>query len=132
MEPHDAQRGIPARFSGLLAALLRHLLALGALAAEETRLLVRQSITSIVLLTALLLSVMIAYLALAAGAVSLLVLRLYWEWPLALGTLSLLHLLLATVLFAVFKTRSGPRPYEATTAELRRDLEALANHSRTP
>lgn len=132
MEPHDSLSGIPERFSGLLAALLRHVLALGALAAEETRLLIRQSVAGIILLTALLLSVTIAYIALVAAAASLLVLRYHWEWPGALGALAIFHLLTAAILFAVFKARSTPPPYGATAAELQRDLEALARHSRTP
>ena len=122
--------GIPSRISGLAAALLRHLLALAELATEETRLLVSQSLTAIILLASLILVVMISYLALVAAIVSLLTLGIGWNWPTALVTVSFFHLLLAAVILLFLRIRTSNPAFEATAAELRRDMESLASYSR--
>lgn len=130
MDLNESSGGIPSRISGLLFALLRHLLALTELAAEETRLLIRQSIVSILLLVALVVAVVICYLALLATVISLLTFGLGWEWPAAFGIVTLFHLVLILLLVYFLRQRTAPKPYEATASEIRRDLDALGSYSK--
>jgi uncharacterized membrane protein YqjE len=132
MDPQELPGGIPSRISGLTAALLRHLLALGALAAEETRQLIRQSLAGLLLLISLILSLFLCYLGGMAALISLLALDLHWGWPSSLAASALFHLALAAILFVVLKFTSLPSPYQATSAELQRDIEALGKHSHRP
>jgi uncharacterized membrane protein YqjE len=133
MNPQDLPGGIPSRITGLIAGILRYAFSLGALAAEEGRLLIRQSIAAILLLIAMVVIAMIAYVALVAAAVSLLAMKLQWGWPVSLSAAGLIHLALLGILFNILRTRTAPRPFEATSAELRRDIETLGNYAkRTP
>jgi hypothetical protein len=122
--------GIPSRLSGLITELLRHVLSLGALAAEETRLLIRQSLTGILLFIALILMLMISYLAGVIAAASLLVSGCGFGWSATLGLISLIHLFLAGGFSLILRVRRVQRPYEATSAELQRDLEVLGGSPR--
>lgn len=110
-------------------SLLRHLLALTELAAEETRLLIRQSIVAILLLIALIVTLVISYLALIATVVSILTLGHGWGWPAAFALVGIFHLVLAGALLLLLRFRTAPRPFEATATELRRDLDALGSYS---
>lgn len=129
MDLNELPGGIPSRISGLLFALLRHLLALTELAAEETRLLIRQSITAILLLVALIVTLVISYLALIGSVIALLTLGHGWGWPAAFAVVGLFHLLVAGFLVFLLRVRTTSRPFEATAAEIRRDLDALGNYS---
>ena len=132
MIPHDLPGGIPSRISGLTAGLIRHLLSLVSLAALEGRVFIRQSIAGIILLAALILFAMIAYVALIASGISLLAMYLKWGWPLSFAAAGLLHLALVGILYKLLRARIAPRPFEATSAELQRDIDALSiysNHS---
>ena len=119
--------GIPSRLSGLITELLRHVLSLGALAAEETRVLIQHSITGVLVL---ILMLVIAYVSAIIAVVSLLALGCGFGWVATLGLISLLHLLLAGGCYLFLRLKSFPRPYEATSAELQRNLEALGTSSR--
>ena len=129
MNPQDLPGGIPSRITGLIAGILRYAFSIGALAAEEGRLLIRQSIAAILLLMAMAVIAMIAYIALVAAAVSLLAMKLQWGWPVSLSAAGLIHLAILGILFNILRTRTAPRPFEATTAEIRRDIEALSHYS---
>jgi len=125
--------GIPSRVSGLTIGVVRHLLSLGSLAAEEGRLFVRQSITGLILLMALILVAMIAYVALIACVVTLLAVSLNWGWPVSLAAAAMIHLGLVWILYSILRARITFRPFEATTAELQRDMDVLSHYSnRTP
>jgi uncharacterized membrane protein YqjE len=132
MNPQDLPGGIPSRITGLTAGILRYTLSLGALAAEEGRLLIRQSVAAILLLVAMVVIAMIAYVALVGAAVSLLAVKLSWGWPVSLSAAGLIHLAILGILFRILRSRTAPRPFEATTAELRRDIEALSRYSNHP
>ena len=132
MNPHPLPGGIPSRVSGLTVGVVRHLLALGSLAAEEGRLFVRQSIAGLILLMALLLVAMIAYVALIACVVSLLAISLKWGWPVSLAAAAMIHLGLVGILYKILRARVSLRPFEATSAELQRDMDALSNYSNRP
>jgi uncharacterized membrane protein YqjE len=133
MNPQDLPGGIPSRITGLIAGILKYAFSIGALAAEEGRLLIRQSIAAILLLMAMAVIAMIAYVALVAAAVSLLAMKLQWGWPVSLSAAGLIHLAILGILFNILRTRTAPRPFEATSAELRRDIETLGNYAkRTP
>jgi vacuolar-type H+-ATPase subunit I/STV1 len=120
--------GIPSRITGLTAGLLRHLLSLGSLAALEGRLLIRQSIAGLILLLAIVVVAMIAYVALIGAVVALLATSLKWGWPVSLAAAGLLHLGILGILYQALRARIiTPRPFEATTAELRRDIDALGS-----
>jgi len=122
--------GIPSRLSGLITELLRHVLSLGALAAEETRLLIRQSLAAILLIIALILMLMISYVAGVFAVAALFVSGCGFGWSATLCFISLIHLLLAGGFFLILRMRRMPRPYEATSAELQRDFEAIGGASR--
>jgi hypothetical protein len=120
--------GIPSRITGLTAGLLRHLLSLGSLAALEGRLLIRQSIAGLILLLAIVVVAMIAYVALIGAVIALLATSLKWGWPVSLAATGLLHLGILGILYQALRARIiTPRPFEATTAELRRDIDALGS-----
>jgi vacuolar-type H+-ATPase subunit I/STV1 len=120
--------GIPSRITGLTAGLLRHLLSLGSLAALEGRLLIRQSIAGLILLLAIVVVAMIAYVALIGAVIALLATSLKWGWPVSLAAAGLLHLGILGILYQALRARIiTPRPFEATTAELRRDIDALGS-----
>ena len=120
--------GIPSRITGLTAGLLRHLLSLGSLAALEGRLFVRQSIAGLILVLAIVVVAMIAYVALIGAVVALLATSLGWGWPVSLAAAGLLHLGILGILSQTLRARViNPRPFEATTAELRRDIDALGS-----
>jgi uncharacterized membrane protein YqjE len=129
MNPQDLPGGIPSRITGLTAGILRYALTLGALAAEEGRLFVRQSVAVILLLVVMVVIALVAYVALIGAAVSLLATKLSWGWPVSLAAAGLIHLAILGILFKILRSRTAPRPFEATTAELRRDIEALGNHA---
>jgi len=132
MIPHDLPGGIPSRISGLASGLIRHLLSLGSLAALEGRMFIRQSIAGIILLAALILFAMIAYVALIASAISLLAMFLKWGWPLSLAAAGLLHLAFVGILYKLLRARIAPIPFEATSAELQKDIDALSIYSNNP
>ncbi len=128
MNSQNLPGGIPSRITGLTAGLLRHLFSLGSLALLEGRLLVRQSIAGLILLMAMILVAMIAYVALIGALIALLATYLSWGWPLSLAAAGLLHLGILGSLYQILQARLiNPRPFEATTAELRRDIEALGS-----
>ena len=122
--------GIPSRVTGLTAGILRYTLSLGALAAEEGRLLIRQSVAAILLLVGMMIVAAIAYVALIAAGVSLLAMKLGWGWPVSLSAAGLIHLALLGVLYRFLRSRASIRPFEATSAELRRDIDALGGYTR--
>jgi uncharacterized membrane protein YqjE len=136
MTPQDLPGGIPSRITRLTAGVLRYTLSLGALAAEEGRLLIRQSVTSVLLLVAMVVMSIISYVALIGAGVSLLAVKLSWGWPVSLTTAGLIHLGLVGILLGILRSRTAPRPFEATRAELCKDIDALGNYStpsrRTP
>ena len=120
--------GIPSRITGLTAGLLRHLLSMGSLAALEGRLFVRQSIAGLILVLAIVVVAMIAYVALIGAVVALLATSLGWGWPVSLAAAGLLHLGILGILYQALRARViNPQPFEATTAELRRDIDALGS-----
>jgi len=125
MNPQDLSGGISSRFTGLAAGLLRHGYTIAALAAAEGRLLVRQSLVTLLLAVAMTAAGIIAYVALITAAVALLAVRLSWGWPVSLSAAGLTHLALLGLLFSLLRSRSLPRPFEATSEELRKDLESL-------
>ena len=122
--------GIPSRVTGLTAGILRYTLSLGSLAAEEGRLLIRQSVAAILLLVGMVIVAAIAYVALIAAGVSLLAMKLGWGWPVSLSAAGLIHLALLGVLYRFLRSRASIRPFEATAAELRRDIDALGGYTR--
>ena len=122
--------GIPSRVTGLTAGILRYTLSLGSLAAEEGRLLIRQSVAAILLLVGMVIVAAIAYVALIAAGVSLLAMKLGWGWPVSLSAAGLIHLALLGVLYRFLRSRASIRPFEATSAELRRDIDALGGYTR--
>jgi hypothetical protein len=122
--------GIPSRVTGLTAGILRYTLSLGALAAEEGRLLIRQSVAAILLLVGMMIVAAIAYVALIAAGVSLLAMKLGWGWPVSLSAAGLIHLALLGVLYRFLRSRASIRPFEATSAELRCDIDALGGYAR--
>ena len=126
--PQDPSGGLPARVTSLSAAILRHGLNLSALAAAETRLLIRQSLASVLLITAMALFGVIAYVALIGAGVSLLAVKLSWGWPVSLAAAGMIHLALLGIAYAFLKNRAPVRPYEATSAEIRRDIETLSGN----
>ena len=130
MNPQDLPGGIPSRITGLTAGMIRHLLALGSLAAFEGRLFIRQSVAGIILLIALVVVAVIAYVAVIAAAVSLLAISLKWGWPLSFAAAALVHLALFGVLYQLLRVRTAPRPFENTAAELQRDIDALNSYSK--
>ena len=134
MNPNDLPGGIPSRVSGLTAGFLRYFLAIGSLAAAEGRLFLRQSIGGIILLVVLVFFALIAYVTLLTSVICLLAILLKWGWPVSLAAAGMLHLALVAILYRLLKARMAPRPFEATTAELQRDIDALGtfsnNHSR--
>jgi len=130
MNQQDLPGGIPSRVTGLTAGILRYTLSLGALAAEEGRLLIRQSVAAILLLAGMMIVAAIAYVALIAAGVSLLAMKLGWGWPVSLSAAGLIHLALLGVLYRFLRSRASIRPFEATSAELRRDIDALGGYTR--
>lgn len=132
MNPQDLPGGIPSRITGLTAGILRYTFSLGALAAEEGRLLIRQSVSAILLLVIMVVIAMVAYVALIGAAVSLLAVKLSWGWPVSLAAAGLIHVAILGILFKVLRSRTAPRPFEATSAELRKDIEALGNYPISP
>jgi hypothetical protein len=130
MNQQELPGGIPFRVTGLTAGILRYTLALGALAAEEGRLLIRQSVAAILLLAGMMIVAAIAYVALIAAGVSLLAMKLGWGWPVSLSAAGLIHLALLGVLYRFLRSRASILPFEATSAELRRDIDALGGYTR--
>jgi uncharacterized membrane protein YqjE len=100
-----------------------------ALAGEESRLFIRQSIGGLILLLALVVVAMIAYVAIIASVISLLAISQKWGWPVSLAAAGLVHLALLGLLYRALRTRIAPRPFAATTAELQRDIEVLGRYS---
>lgn len=129
MNPQELSGGLPSRITGLAAGVLRHALSLCTLAAAEGRLLVRQSLVTLLLAVAMTLAGVIAYVALIGAVVALLAVRLSWGWPVSLASAGMIHLALLGMLFSILRTRALPRPFEATSAELKRDLDDLGRFS---
>lgn len=136
MNPQDLPGGIPSRITGLTAGLLRYILSIGALAAEEGRMLIRQSVAVLLLIVAMVVVAIISYTALVVAIAALLAINLGWGWPLSLAAVGLVHLAILGILLKILRSTTGPRPFEATAAELRRDIDALGNYAdlsrRTP
>ena len=122
--------GIAARLAGLTAALISHTLAITALAADEARALIQRSLISVIIAIALIVSLFIAYLALVFAAIILLSVCFGWSWLAAILTAAGMHIIFATVLFIILRMRRSSPLFEATSAELRRDFEALNTFSR--
>ena len=127
--PQESSGGLPSRVTSLSAAILRHGLNLSSLAAAETRLLIRQSLASILLVVAMSVFGVIAYVALIGAGVSLLALKLCWGWPVSLAAAGMIHLAFLGIAYAFLKNQAPVRPYEATSAEIRRDIETLSGNS---
>jgi uncharacterized membrane protein YqjE len=125
MNPNDLPGGLPSRVAGVSAGLLSHLLSLGSLAALEWRLFLRQGIGALLLIVAGLVVAAIAYVALVVAVVAILATQLGWGWPVSLAAAGILHLALLGLLARLLRTKLSVRPFEATTAELRRDLDHL-------
>ena len=51
-----------------------------------------------------------------------------FDWT-QMAAICFFHLLIAGLLVFFLRLRTAPRPFEATTAELRRDLDALGTYS---
>jgi hypothetical protein len=129
MSQQELPGGVASRITGLAAGFLRHGLTLGALAFAEGRILVRHGIATLLLAVAMTVSGIIAYVALIGAAVALLAVKLSWGWPVSLAAAGLIHLALLGVLFSILRTKSLPRPFDGTSAELRKDLENLSRFS---
>jgi uncharacterized membrane protein YqjE len=129
MSSQELPGGIPSRITGLAAGLLRHGLTLGALAAAEGRLLLRQSIVTLLLAVAMTVAGIIAYVALIGAVIALLAIKLSWGWPVSLAAAGMIHLAMLGILFSILRTKSLPRPFEGTSAELQKDLESLSRFS---
>lgn len=129
MHPQDLPGGLPSRVTGLAAGLLRHGLTLGTLAVAEGRLLLRQSLVTLLLAVAMTVAGIIAYVALIGAAVALLAVKLSWGWPISLAAAGMIHLALLGLLFSILRCRSLPRPFEETSAELQKDIESLGRFS---
>ncbi len=129
MSQQELPGGIPSRITGLAAGLLRHGLTLGALAAAEGRLLLRQSIVTLLLAVAMTVAGIIAYVALIGAVVALLAIKLSWGWPVSLAAAGMIHLALLGILLSILRTKSLPRLFEGTSAELQKDLESLSRFS---
>lgn len=129
MNAQDLPGGLASRITGLAAGLLRHGLTLGALAAAEGRLLLRQSVVLLLLSLAMIVAGVIAYVALIGAVVALLAVKLSWGWPVSLAAAGMIHLALLGILFPILRSRSLPRPFEGTSAELKRDIESLGRFS---
>jgi len=136
MNPQDLPGGIPSRITGLTAGLLRYLLSIGALAAEEGRLLIRQSVAVLLLIVAMVVVAIVSYTALVGAGAAMLAMKLGCGCPLALAAVGLIHLAVLGILVKILRSTTAPRPFEATAAELRRDIDALGNYAdhsrRTP
>ena len=78
MTQQEHSGGIPSRITGLAAGLLRHGITLGALAAAEGRLLLRQSIATVLLAVVMTVAAIIAYVALVGAVVAFLATKLSW------------------------------------------------------
>jgi uncharacterized membrane protein YqjE len=121
----DLPGGLPARLSGVVAGLLRHFLSLGSLVSLEWGLFLRQSLAALLLIAAAVVVTAIAYVALVAAVIAILATQLGWGWPVSFAAAGLLHLMILGLLVKLLLNRLANRPFEATTAELRRDLENL-------
>jgi len=126
----DSPSGISLKIVGLIAALCRHILELGNLAAQEAGHLIRQSLVLLILAVLLFLSIFIAYLAMIATGISLLIFSHGWGWPAAFGAVSLAHVLFAGIIIAFLRFQTLRPPFEATAGELKRDLEALTSYAK--
>ena len=127
--PQDLPGGIPSRITGLIAGIIRHFLTLGSLAAAEGQLFIRQSVMGLILLLALIVVAMIAYVALLLCGVAMLAIYLKWGWPISLAATGLIHLGFVAILYKLLRARISHRPFQATSSELQRDIEALSNYS---
>lgn len=127
MNPQDPFGGIASRITGLGAGILRHGFTIGSLAVAEGRLLLRQSLFTLLMGVAMTVVAAIAYVSLIAAAVALAAMKLSWGWPVSLAAAGMLHLALLGFLFSIIRTRTPDRPFEATAAELKRDIDALGS-----
>jgi uncharacterized membrane protein YqjE len=128
MTPQEHSGGIPSRITGLAAGLLRHGITLGALAAAEGRSLLRQGIDVLLLAIAMTVVGTIAYVALIGAGVALLAMKLSWGWPVSLAAAGMIHLALLGILYSILLSKTMPHPFEATSEELRKDLEILGRY----
>jgi hypothetical protein len=119
--------GLASRLNGVASGLLRHGLSLTELAAIEARLLVRQSIGTILLIAIMLVFGVISYVALIGALVALLAVKLSWGWPVSLASAGLIHLAMLGAAYTFLKGRRPIRPFEATSSEIRRDIETLSS-----
>jgi uncharacterized membrane protein YqjE len=71
----------------------------------------------------------IAYVALIGAAIALLAVKLSWGWPISLAAAGMIHLALLGLLFTILRSRNLPSPFEATSAELQKDIESLGRFS---
>ena len=117
--------GLSSRLAGVAAGLLRHILSLGSLVSLEWGLFLRQSLAALLLIAAAVVVTAIAYVALVAAVIAILATQLGWGWPVSLAAAGILHLAILGLLVKLLQARLQNRPFEATTAELRRDLENL-------
>ena len=129
MNPQDLPGGLASRITGLAAGVLRHGLTLGTLAAAEGRFLLRKSLVTLLLAVAMTVAGVIAYVALIGAVVALLAIKLSWGWPVSLAAAGMVHLAFLGLLFSILRMKSLPRPFEATSAELKKDIENLGRFS---
>ena len=129
-KPLPKSPSIPASFFGLTSAVAEHLLALFSLASLEARQLFKKTLSSLVLLVAMIFALLIAYLSLLATMVITAVTQFHFSWATVLGALALAHLIAAVLLMMLLRQHcSSSLPFEMTTTEIQHDLEALASTS---
>lgn len=118
--------GISTRFLNLSGMLLQHVSSLFSLAALEISQFLQQSLTSLLLFIALILSVFIGYLALLATGVALAVTQFHLTWPVTLGAVTLLHALIALFLVLMLRQQRSHKLLAMTCAEIQHDIDALS------
>ena len=125
MNPHDPVGGLASRITGLGAGILRHGLTVGSLALAEGRLLLRQSLFTLLLGVAMTVVAAIAYVSLIAAVIAVAAVKLSWGWPVSLAAAGMLHLAMLGILYSVIRNMTPSRPFEVTAAELKRDIDSL-------
>jgi uncharacterized membrane protein YqjE len=118
--------GASASFLRLISAIAEHLLMLFSLASLEARELFTKTVSSLVLLVAILIALLIAYLSLLAAIIITAVIQFHFGWIIVLVALTLAHLLIAALLVICLRQKCTSSSFKVTTQEIQRDLEILA------
>ncbi|MFZ4115818.1 MAG: phage holin family protein [Chthoniobacterales bacterium] len=128
--PLPKNPSIPASFLGLSRAVAEHLLALFSLASLEAQELFKKTLSSLVLLIATIVALLMAYLSLLATVSMTAVTYFHYGWIPVLTILTLAHFLVAVTLILLLRQQCATSlPFEKTTAEIQCDLEALASNT---